>query len=739
MRKGKLLFLLFGLLTLTSCELPFLEHTHDYSYEIVGEENGHYKKCECGEISGLEEHSWKKAGEDIYYVTTLLPTTTTLGQRYKICSICSYKEYESIDKLCDHNFTELHTSSSQHWYACSKCGQENDHEDHDFETKYDENNHYQRCKDCLYETNHEAHTFTEFISKQATSTEQGILSHNCGVCNYSYDTNFGETEKIVYTVSNYYGGYYSSLSSWEDSDDLKSKLHNIIKTVTPLSYTNEPSQIADEDLYVLEYVNPVYSDQLLLKTQTGTGGWDKEHAFCASLMTGTDTGYAVSVLGRATDYHNLFASESGGNRSRSNNNYCTLPNQNGVLTDRTTQNGQDGYKALSQTGTGITYWEPGNVDKGRLSRALCYMTVMYTEDIAPDNVNNYNTMKALRLVDGNVEYSNNCTRKKPDDNTSKPISANTAYTAYAHGNASDIYTWAKRDVDLVEYKHNEMIYRLQGNRNPFVDYPELIDYCFGDKKDEAGELKYLKPSYVSLGMGDNDFAYYALESYPHTCLIGETLDSTKFNLVKVNNKFEKTPSTGINIEGWPVDGFTTKGTKELTINTPINSFKVNIDVVDPDCNYKANITCSSGDPLYSLKTAALGVDHECTFNGVKWNVNFTGNTPQGNSTKYGAKFGTSAKPCSTITFTSKEDFTFDSKSNINQIHFEGASASGCAYMLKFYINDEQVFVGNVTYDTVTSPSVDYILSTPKTGKVKIEISSITNACYVKCIGVNTID
>ena len=50
--------------------------------------------------------------------------------------------------------------------------------------------------------------------------------------------------------------------------------------------------------------------------------------------------------------------------------------------------------------------------------------------------------------------------------------------------------WAKNDpVDSKEIKRNEEIYKIQKNRNPFIDYPELIDYIWGSKKGETFSLE----------------------------------------------------------------------------------------------------------------------------------------------------------------------------------------------------------------------------------------------------------
>ncbi len=46
--------------------------------------------------------------------------------------------------------------------------------------------------------------------------------------------------------------------------------------------------------------------------------------------------------------------------------------------------------------------------------------------------------------------------------------------------------WARLDpVDSAELARNEAIYAIQGNRNPFIDIPELAEYIWGTKKETA--------------------------------------------------------------------------------------------------------------------------------------------------------------------------------------------------------------------------------------------------------------
>ena len=62
----------------------------------------------------------------------------------------------------------------------------------------------------------------------------------------------------------------------------------------------------------------------------------------------------------------------------------------------------------------------------------------------------------------------------------------TAYNGFEKWTLDMLMRWSKQDpVDAVEIARNNAVYDVQKNRNPFVDYPGLEDYIWGDKKGQA--------------------------------------------------------------------------------------------------------------------------------------------------------------------------------------------------------------------------------------------------------------
>jgi hypothetical protein len=134
-----------------------------------------------------------------------------------------------------------------------------------------------------------------------------------------------------------------------------------------------------------------------------------------------------------TDLHHLFPTDTKVNRIRSNYQFGEVDESKGLKGERH-EKCQEYFKrgiALQVEGienTGKTdFFEPPNYHKGNVARALFYMSVRYNNPI---------------------------------------------------GDLEEYYLrkWHVEDpVDEAELKRNHGIYLLQGIRNPFIDYPELVE------------------------------------------------------------------------------------------------------------------------------------------------------------------------------------------------------------------------------------------------------------------------
>lgn len=96
-----------------------------------------------------------------------------------------------------------------------------------------------------------------------------------------------------------------------------------------------------------------------------------------------------------------------------------------------------------------TVFEPADEYKGDFARIYFYMVTCYEKRVATWQSD---------MLDG------------------------TAYPALSRWALDLLLRWAKEDpVSQKETERNEAVWELQGNRNPFVDYPGLEQYVWGDK------------------------------------------------------------------------------------------------------------------------------------------------------------------------------------------------------------------------------------------------------------------
>jgi endonuclease I len=120
------------------------------------------------------------------------------------------------------------------------------------------------------------------------------------------------------------------------------------------------------------------------------------------------------------------------------------------------------------------FWQPPSNMKGFVARAMLYMALRYDGD-DDDTYDLRLAQEAYRDPDARAAKAN---QTRPDAH-------------YAFGRLSDLLRWhASSAVAEWERARNDAVCAAQGNRNPFVDHPELVTRVFGTVAEaEAGNTE----------------------------------------------------------------------------------------------------------------------------------------------------------------------------------------------------------------------------------------------------------
>lgn len=513
--------------------------------------------------------------------------------------------------------------------------------------------------------------------------------------NSSSSSSSSSEDKPTYPT-NAYGTYYENCLTWTNGSDLKTKL----STAIHLNFVGQKydavwttNQEGDQSFDNLDMVDQLYTDDDILKTRTkGSGdqtGWDREHCFAKTLIAGSNP--STSTIGPLTDFHNLFASWTTANNSRSNKNFGTVETSTGTI----------GYNKYDET-----TFEPGSdQDKGKVARAIFYMATMYSE--AP---------YGLFLRESTCGTGDKC-----------------------HGNLSSLLNWNLNSVTRIEYQHNLAVLNYQFNRNPFVDYPELVDYVFGSKQNEPGELKYLEPTISKLNLSLTSLCNYAVLNAKYEFTVGESFSKTdSLKVVGVNYDFSKTSAL-------PTSSFILSGASDGEIFTTASTKTIIVQIGDQTISYPINIT---QDPVGAMSwkhpfvkadfNGAPGTINTMNIDGKQW-TELRANaaaTYTATNNKQGPQLGSATTSVNAFTLANVGNFTYDSKTLIKKIGFEGSVAANTTATLVFKVNGTQIGTTQ-TLQPNTSGYNTYIvtLDTAISGTVSIEITNIAKALYVYRIGV----
>ena len=234
--------------------------------------------------------------------------------------------------------------------------------------------------------------------------------------------------------------YYESCNGLS-GEALRAELHNIIKDHQSFSYTTTKTILreADEDYNNPDNIILVYTGNSIDKFDFASNFepdfWNREHVWPKS-HGDFDAGDPFEVPAY-TDAHNLKPVDHSMNTLRGEKDF-----ENG---GDVVYNGSSLTDCFSTNST----FEPRNEVKGDIARMIFYMDLRYEGGSGEPN---------LVVVEGLTTYPN------PQI-----------------GSLSTLLEWHEQDPpDAFEKRRNDVIFKWQGNRNPFIDYPEFVNYLYND-------------------------------------------------------------------------------------------------------------------------------------------------------------------------------------------------------------------------------------------------------------------
>ena len=243
-------------------------------------------------------------------------------------------------------------------------------------------------------------------------------------------------------------GYYNNAQNKSDQA-LMSALHQIIKGHTKRGYDQLKTDFKTTDCNGNIIIDRYSDSQFTYGTDfcgtyNGVGDcYNREHSIPNSWWGGSssDTAY--------TDLHHLIPTDGWVNSERGNYPFGDCANG--------TPKGTGKRGTCTFSGYNSTVFEVADEYKGDFARMYFYFAVRYMTRIS-----------SYTSGLGNVVFT----------------SGN--YKCLTTWAINQLLEWHRNDpVSTLETTRNDAVYGLQRNRNPFVDYPELVEYIWGNMQGNA--------------------------------------------------------------------------------------------------------------------------------------------------------------------------------------------------------------------------------------------------------------
>jgi len=240
--------------------------------------------------------------------------------------------------------------------------------------------------------------------------------------------------------------YYTTINGKKEKE-LKTALHQILKNHTVYDYNSLWTFFRSTDARPEN--SSIVWDMYSSKTYyfSNTWGMNREHSFPKSWWGG-------DVNAAYTDLNHLYPSDEDANLAK--NNYPL-----GTVGSATFNNGITKVGTANTPGYSGIAFEPADEYKGDFARTYFYMVTCYED---------YFSKWKYDMLDNNT------------------------YPVFRPWAVSLLLKWSRQDpVSSKERNRNEEVYRIQNNRNPYIDYPQLVEYIWGDSTQRTFQVPSLPP------------------------------------------------------------------------------------------------------------------------------------------------------------------------------------------------------------------------------------------------------
>ena len=181
-----------------------------------------------------------------------------------------------------------------------------------------------------------------------------------------------------------------------------------------------------------------------------------------------------------TDLHHLYPTDGYVNNKRGNNPFGETANPSWKSANDFSKLGKCTYPGYD----GVVF-EPNDEYKGDFARTYFYMVTCYEEQLP-------------------TWYTNNA--------ESRPTLDGNKYPGLSDWQLEMLMKWSKNDpVSEKEINRNNAVWGIQNNRNPFIDYPGLEEYIWGDKKNEVFSYDNYSSGIQNVEEKDEVESYYSLD------------------------------------------------------------------------------------------------------------------------------------------------------------------------------------------------------------------------------------